>query len=173
MREPQSISPKPGFRWRFSTGAELRPKLPDNRAVCFGWLLSAIGACLQGAATTAMDTTSFWPHMGCVAGSGLWIPVHWGCGERLGPGEENHRQGLGGRWTSNFDPVPHNPGLQLPTPFCRCLFSSSSSSPYMPCCPWACGMLLLRGSSRPSRTCWSLDCTLGGSLSRRGLCYHR
>lgn len=114
LRELQSVSSQPGFRYRFSTGADLRSKLPNNCAVCFGWLLSAIGACFQGAATAAMDTTSFWPHMGCVAGSGLWIPVYWGCGERLGPGEENHSQGLGGRWTSNLDPVAHNPGPSAP-----------------------------------------------------------
>lgn len=73
-----------------STGADLRPKLPDNRAVWFGRLLSALGAGFPGAATAALDTTSFRPHMGCVAGARPWIPVHWGCGERLGPGEENH-----------------------------------------------------------------------------------
>lgn len=175
FRELQSISSQPGFRYCLSTGADLRPKLPDNCAVCFGWLLPAFGARFPGAATAALDTTSFWPHMGCIAGSGLWVSIHWGCGERLGSGEENHSQGPGGRWTSNLNGMPHthNPGLQLPTSFSRCLFSSSSFSPCTPCCPWACGMLLLRESSHPSHTCWSLDCTLDGSLSHRGICYHR
>lgn len=124
LRELQSISSQPGFRYRLSTGADLRPKLPDNCAVCFGWLLPAFGARFPGAATAAMDTTSFWPHMGCIAGSGLWVSIHWGCGERLGSGEETHSQGPGGRWTSNLDGMPHthNPGLQLPSPSPGVLF---------------------------------------------------
>ena len=55
----------------------------------------------------------------------------------------------------------------------RCPFSSLSSSPCTPCCPWACGMPLLRALPHRSPTCWSLGCTLGLSRTQSRRCCHR
>ena len=52
--------------------------------------------------------------------------------------------------------------LQLPLPLSpRCPFSSLSSSPCMPCCPWACGTPPLRALSPRPHTCWPSGCILG------------
>nr|XP_020018499.1 adenylate cyclase type 4 isoform X2 [Castor canadensis] len=83
-------------------GADLRPSLLDHCAVRFGRLLVAAGPSFPRAATAALDSSPFGPRVGRAAGSGPWLPVHWGRGERLGPGERNGRQGMGKR-----------PGLQL------------------------------------------------------------
>ena len=59
-----------------------------------GRLLTAAGPGFPGAAAAALDAPPVGPRVGSTARTRPQLPVHWGRGERLGPGEA----GGAGEW---------------------------------------------------------------------------